>query len=87
MRASLKRWKSRAATIMPAGSLRHPAWIVRVSAFSSWAIETDEAVTAYNGEVAAATQALVPPLLELYVQIGRVGRLRPTAVGTDLKEE
>ena len=51
------------------------------------AIETDEAVTAYNGEVAAATQALVPPLLELYVQIGRVGRLRPTAVGTDLKEE
>ena len=50
-------------------------------------IETDEAVTAYNGEVTAATQALVPPLLELYVQIGRVGRLRPTAVGTDLKEE
>ena len=49
-------------------------------------IETDEAVTAYNGEVTAATQALVPPL-ELYVQIGRVGRLRPTAVGTDLKEE
>lgn len=43
-------------------------------------------VAAYNAAVAGATQKLVPPLLELYVRIGEVGRLSPTEKETDLPE-
>ena len=40
-------------------------------------IDSDTEVAAYQAEVAAATQKMVPPLLELYIRIGDVGRLRP----------
>ena len=50
-------------------------------------IETPEQVAAYNAEVNKASQELVRPLLELYVRIGDVGRLRPTETTTDLKPE
>ena len=49
-------------------------------------IESEEERAAYNGEVVAATQKLVPPLLELYVRIGEVGRLRPTEKNTQLQK-
>jgi len=49
-------------------------------------VETDGEVRLYNEAVLKATQALVPPLLRLYVNIGRVGRLSPTAETADLPE-
>lgn len=47
-------------------------------------IESDEQVAAYQAEVMAATNALVVPLLELYVRIGEVGRLNPTEKNAEL---
>ena len=49
-------------------------------------IESEAERAAYNGEVVAASQKLVPPLLELYVRIGEVGRLRPTEKNTELQK-
>lgn len=49
--------------------------------------ETPEQVEAFSAEVGKASQALIKPLLELYVEIGKVGRLQPTETSTDLKEE
>jgi hypothetical protein len=50
-------------------------------------VETPEQVASYNAEVNRASQALIKPLLTLYVEIGKVGRLQPTDAATDLKEE
>lgn len=49
-------------------------------------IEAEADVATYNTAVVAATQKLVPPLLELYVRIAEVGRLSPTEKETDLPE-
>jgi hypothetical protein len=49
-------------------------------------IESEQERAAYNGEVVAASQKLVPPLLELYVRIGEVGRLRPTEKNAELQK-
>jgi len=49
-------------------------------------IDAEPEVAKYNAAVAGATQKLVPPLLELYVRIGEVGRLSPTEKETDLPE-
>lgn len=49
-------------------------------------IDAEPDVAKYNAAVAGATQKLVPPLLELYVRIGEVGRLSPTEKETDLPE-
>ena len=48
-------------------------------------IASEAEVAAYNKQVLEATQQLARPLLELYVQIGDVGRLNPTASNTDLQ--
>ncbi|MDH7794965.1 MULTISPECIES: hypothetical protein [unclassified Beijerinckia] len=40
-------------------------------------IESEAEVAAYQAQVAEAMQKMVSPLLELYVRIGDVGRLRP----------
>ncbi|WP_439614721.1 hypothetical protein [Shinella sp.] len=61
--------------------------IVMIFANAGKTIEAEADVKAYNEAVAKASQALVPPLLQLYVSIGEVGRLRPTAVTTDLPEK
>jgi len=50
-------------------------------------VETPQQVAAYNAEINRASQALIKPLLVLYVEIGKVGKLQPTAVTTDLKDE
>ncbi|MFT4098822.1 MAG: hypothetical protein QM651_17015 [Rhodoblastus sp.] len=50
-------------------------------------VETDADRAAYNQEVLKATQALVKPLLELYVRIGEVGHLKPTEKDRDLAEK
>jgi len=50
-------------------------------------ITTEQETAAYNAQVAEATQKLVKPLLELYVRIGDVGRLRPTPTNANLQEE
>lgn len=42
------------------------------------ALDTQEAMNAYNAEVVAALEKLATPLLELYVRIGDVGQLKPT---------
>lgn len=49
--------------------------------------ETPEQVAAFNAEINKASQGLIKPLLQLYVEIGKVGRLQPTDAATDLKEE
>ena len=50
-------------------------------------IASEQERAAYNGEVVAASQKLVPPLLELYVRIGEVGRLRPTEKNAQLQKD
>lgn len=47
-------------------------------------IESEAEVAAYNAEVLKATQKMVLPLLELYVRIGDVGRLRPVEKDQEL---
>ena len=55
-----------------------------IFAHAGTVIETDDEVAAYQAEVMAATNALVVPLLELYVRIGEVGRLNPTEKDVEL---
>jgi len=50
-------------------------------------VETPEQVAAFTAELNKTSEGLVRPLLELYVEIGKVGRLQPTETATDLKEE
>lgn len=55
-----------------------------IFAHAGQVIDGEEEIAAYSAEVATATAALVPPLLELYVRIGEVGRLNPTETDTEL---
>lgn len=50
-------------------------------------IETEAQVAAYNAQVQEATKKMVVPLLELYVRIGDVGRLRPIEKDRELPRD
>jgi hypothetical protein len=45
---------------------------------------TDAALKTFNTNMVAALTKMIPPLLELYVRIGDVGRLSPTEKDIDL---
>jgi hypothetical protein len=50
-------------------------------------METEAQVAAYTAEVEQATKKMVVPLLELYVRIGDVGRLRPIEKDRQLPQD
>lgn len=52
---------------------------------SGKAPNTDVELQAFNEQMVAALAKMIPPVLELYVRIGEVGRLNPTEKGEDLR--